>query len=488
MSDLESQIESTENIYQYLQENVDIMLEIFSKPEFWPILLNKIYNEYKNNSDYIFCSNKYKNIYKLLILNNSQIYFKLTQSNNESCGFKYKAGLNVNTNEFNPLKCCSSGGLFFCKLEDLYQFEGFGNYLTPIIVPKDIPIYQENCQPICKSYQISTKKYNSLKAPCVYVLPRFRIDNEKINQFIVSSAATNALFAEYMLYKSVDKLKLERFLFITKDMAFWYKERELAHTKIRIFCGDIYLPHLINLEIKDKFVIDTLINKSFPKEIEKANKFIKSIPNLNLDPQNYLKWFKQDEIEFFKKLGIVCAGSSILKYVTNKKFKPNDIDLYINISDFNIFSSEIMIYNDLGKFRTNYNMKNIVKVLEIHTGHSTIFDQYGNSKEVLKRYQLIVVDIEPDKFIRENFDFDLCAIGFDFRSRSFVNITEKPDYCVLTIQPSYINKMCCLNTDTYSKYRANKTISRIIKYLDREFYIENWKEFLIEIRDKICKF
>ncbi len=47
--------------------------------------------------------------------------------------------------------------------------------------------------------------------------------------------------------------------------------------------------------------------------------------------------------------------------------------------------------------------------------------------------------------------------------------------------------MTSTQTDSYSTYRANKTIERMCKYIHRGFYIENWSEFLIEIRDNTCK-
>ena len=96
------------------------------------------------------------------------------------------------------------------------------------------------------------------------------------------------------------------------------------------------------------------------------------------------------------------------------------------------------------------------------------------------------MDIEPDEFIKTNFDFDLCAIGFNFAKNKFVNLIEKSNYKSLYIQDTYIDKMIGKNTDSYSNYRAYKTTARIIKYINRGFEIENWKEFLLLIRDYMC--
>jgi carbonic anhydrase len=116
------------------------LLNIYSKPELWSQLYEKISSEYNTLPEYLASVEKFKD-YKHLITNNSMIYFKLTKPTNKSMKFQYKKGLNVDTQEFKPSGCCSGGGLYFCELKDVYQFINFGKYLTPIIVPKNIPIY-----------------------------------------------------------------------------------------------------------------------------------------------------------------------------------------------------------------------------------------------------------------------------------------------------------------------------------------------------------
>ena len=110
--------------------------------------------------------------------------------------------------------------------------------------------------------------------------------------------------------------------------------------------------------------------------------------------------------------------------------------------------------------------------------------KYTISEKNIKVIQLIVVTSNPINFIKLSSDFDLCAIGFDCESEKFVNVVKKLDYNILHIQESYIS-IISNNTDTYSNYRAYKTAYRIIKYNSRHFYVDNWKEFLIDIRDKM---
>ncbi len=488
MSTIEQEILEAPDIYKYLQNNVDLIIEIFSKPELWDGLHKRIYKEYKDDPKYIECSVKYKTLYKALIPNDLDIYFKLTKYDNISRKFEYKTGLNIDTNEFNPSGCCTGGGLYFCKLEDLYQFRSYGDYLTPIIIPKDIPVYQESHTEKCNC----NNEYKKLKAPCVYALPRFRIDNQKINYFLTESSPNNKKFINFTLYKTINKNFLMEYIKFIRDtdklMYYWYDEYKLAYAKFEIL-NDIFFDfqHLLHYGKKDKFILNYIINTGLPKILEK--KKINPIKSLNLDSSDYVKCFLDKEIEIFSKFNFTIAGSNVLRFITNNSFIPNDIDLYININDYNEFiktNDFIIKNNEKTKFYA-YNMKNILNIVDIKI-KCEIKNKYGYPRLSWKNYQLIVVENNPIQFIKENFDFDLCAITFDFATKSFVNLIDKPDYSVLSIQPSYINKMTGTEIDSYSKYRASKTIGRINKYIERGFQVENWKEFLIEVRDNICDY
>jgi hypothetical protein len=171
---LEYMFEFKKPINQY--QNMDFLLKVYANPKLWAWFYEEIYKEYKDNSEYIKSVNKHKD-YSSLIKNDSMIYFKLTNSINKSKRFQYRLGLNVDVNDFKPYGCCSGGGLYFCELKDIYQFEKFGKYLTPVIVPKNIPIYKESHEPnVCKC-NIKSTQYNKYKAPVLYALPRIRIDD-----------------------------------------------------------------------------------------------------------------------------------------------------------------------------------------------------------------------------------------------------------------------------------------------------------------------
>ena len=76
---------------------------------------------------------------------NGKIYFKMTNDTEIHRFFQYKDGLNFDPNKFNPSGCCSGGGLYFTKLENLYRFKDFGKNIRPLFVPNGVPIYDELC-------------------------------------------------------------------------------------------------------------------------------------------------------------------------------------------------------------------------------------------------------------------------------------------------------------------------------------------------------
>ncbi len=470
------------------------VLAFYSNPSAFPEFEEKIFTDYATDPKYLeFCQAHF--MYINLAQTSFKIYYKLTEYDFKSRGFEYKLGLNMDTKPFNPSGCCSGGGLYFCELENLHQFENYGNYLTPIVVPYDIPVYKETHSNNCKH---PPNTYEKLKAPCIYVLPRMRIDNPEVNKFISQASTLNNRFINCLLYKS-DKIQdLKDFETYTLGKMFWRRERHNISTKLTI---QQYLnssdPELkmrlmktfFNNEfIFDKTVVNFLIEHAIPYLIE--SNLQKIIPiNCLTFTDKFSNCFSDLEKWILSECDVIAAGSSVLTRITDKNFKPNDIDLYISsdkmehLVESGVF--KISDYNHI-TMKNNYNMKNIVKVVDIKT-NTKILDQYGFEKTCSKKYQLIVVDTHPLEFIKANFDFDLCTIGYSFAAQSFINIIDKSDYSVLTIQPSYINKMCGTETDSYSEYRAKKTFTRIGKYLSRGFFIENWLEFLEEIRDTMCK-
>lgn len=117
---------------------------------------------------------------------NGKIYFKMTNDTEIHRFFQYKDGLNFDPNKFNPSGCCSGGGLYFTKLENLYRFKDFGKNIRPLFVPNGVPIYDELCTDSSHKGQCPNVSIKS-KAPIIYLLPKIKLG---------SSQSINLLFDE----------------------------------------------------------------------------------------------------------------------------------------------------------------------------------------------------------------------------------------------------------------------------------------------------
>ncbi len=123
--------------------------------------------------------NKNKKFYK--IINEYEIHY----------GFKYKDGLNIDTNIFNPTNEYGKGGLYFTDLNNIIYYFKCGIYIREVILPDDAQIYV--CFP----------------------------NNYKADKFILKSSKLIAYFDEWNNYEfyinAVDKLGESIFLYLRDE-------------------------------------------------------------------------------------------------------------------------------------------------------------------------------------------------------------------------------------------------------------------------------
>lgn len=517
--------------------NYDSMFAIYSDS----VKLNQfgkyLESKYISNSDYISKLTESGN--SNLIQTEYKLYFKLTKQSYRSKGYQYHQGLNIDPNPFNPDGWCSGGGFYFCELKDLHQFQNFGEYLTPILVPTNTPIYHEVYGGIYSD--IKTHSYNKYKAPMVYTLPRWNLNLLKTKVFFEPWAIGNCKWNSNLFYKSIYSVKSNHSkihtinnllyydnndiitypLYYQKEIALNYLIKHINLNPNKNLIPDIittysyhgykdinkyYLKKLI--EHKNKNILTWLINKYFPYKIRKqtkwqaSSKYFKPISKIDLDVEKYLRMFTKSKQELFTKYCAVIAGSHVVKNIFDNLFYyPNDIDIYISSSLKKQFIEELAKPDSCLKlkretkdlsFANQYNMTGVDSVYSLIENiiyNSNINEQTFMWNNTSNKYQVIFVNtFQSYDFITDNFDFDICTSSFDFASKKFlINYTKNQGFKNMRIQDSYINKMTGTETDSYSNYRANKTIERMHKYIERGFTIENWKEFLIEIRDKMCK-
>src|SRR5579872_2898330 len=76
-------------------------------------------------------------------------FFKLTNINEKHNGFQFKDGLNIDTNEFNPIGCCRSGGIYFACENKIWKWVKYNDnvgpmyYVRRVMIPNDARVYIE---------------------------------------------------------------------------------------------------------------------------------------------------------------------------------------------------------------------------------------------------------------------------------------------------------------------------------------------------------
>jgi hypothetical protein len=440
-----------------------------------------------------------------------QIFFRLNHANNKHFNFKYKSGLNVDINEFKPEGQCSGGGLYFSKLEKLNQFKHFGTLITPVIVPKYIPYYHEYS---------NRKFYDKYKSHVLYMLPQISIDSVDAFKLLEDTQSihiarpyinkthnlehiqkyTETLMNGCIPKSTYMKYNINKFnMYIAVKKMLQNKQYDELYTHI-IDNSDIVPEHKIiykkdyvipsqkcNItkilytfkDKKDNELINYLKTYFFPKFIDQhQTRNILNISKIDEDQSNMIRDNVDDVIlGVMKKYDGYISGSFALKYFAGLQYMADDVDIYVRTEHTDNIKQDMCQYirnHQDAKFEEtlpNYNMSNITDIINISIGE--------------KKYQIIFVDCDPIKFVTDNFDFDFCMCLYNIQDGYISIKQELKSFNVGQITQSYINKTTGTNKDSYSTYRACKTIDRIMKYTKRGFIITNIMEFLNEIESKM---
>lgn len=368
----------------------------------------------------------------------------------------------------------------------------------------------------------------------VYTLPRCNLNSSYTKVFFETLVNQNSKWNSNLFYKSLYSVKSNHSLIITMNNTVYYNNIEFCKYPI-YYQKEIALNYLIKsinsntysipnivvtrhyghedidknylkelVKLKNKKILNWLINYYFPYKISKQTEWnnkcvwFKPISGINLNTEKYLEKFSKRISELLAKYNVVVAGSHVIQHIFNLNYCPNDIDIYISFSLKKKFIEELnkpdspLQLNRQTKdfsFANQYNMTGVDSVYSLRENTIKTDKILGKTYNIRKKYQIIFVNtLQPYDFVVDNFDFDICTSSFDFASNKFrIGYIKNQGFQNMRIQDSYINKMTGSETDSYSNYRANKTIERMCKYIERGFTIENWKEFLIEIRDKMYK-
>ena len=102
-------------------------------------------------------------------------YYKIIGANNHG-KYPYKLELNTlanNNEEFNEAPICGPGGLYFCRIEYIFEYFGYGNKVCILTIP-------DNAQVV--------KVYNKYKADQIYIEKIMEINNDTIKYLIQCGA------------------------------------------------------------------------------------------------------------------------------------------------------------------------------------------------------------------------------------------------------------------------------------------------------------
>jgi hypothetical protein len=101
---------------------------------------NKVYNVERNanaNLGKVYDGKKFKKIF-------GDKFYKFTNETETHYNFKYKDGLNIDVNKFDPTGYCRTGGLYFANLRNLFIFDYCGCNIREVEIPDDARVYVEH--------------------------------------------------------------------------------------------------------------------------------------------------------------------------------------------------------------------------------------------------------------------------------------------------------------------------------------------------------
>ena len=270
----------------------------------------------------------------------------------------------------------------------------------------------------------------------------------------------------WLYYKPTNKFYENRTVTISELFYIFLKHQDKAFLH---FMKDEYLPRFMSKPhiVKEQEKLQNKhIHINMPLAIENIKADIKTLIHENI-------------YKVILKYGGIISGSFALKYIIGADWKCHDVDVYLPAisvtkkSDiYNIIAKELCpeireigIYGGCSDLQT-YNMSNIDSIVDIYQIDGI-------------NIQFIFTKIDPYEFIKDNFDFDFCKVCYRPETESF-EITHPNMNNIQSgrIETAYMDKISKLNMDdSFSVYRASKTLDRLTKYIERGFTISNLDEF-----------
>ncbi len=456
-------------------------------------------------------------------------FYKITNYTENHNGFQYRDGLNIDTQPFGQDDFCKNG-LYFYDLQHLWRYRNMGVNVRKVTMPEDavyleeefydMKKYKANKLVLGEKIEIGSDKFIQLikdtneennKWVSNY-MSKFNDDNSL--NFCLKYNFLDALddFENYEedeendipieFYKPAFKMAFIKKFFLNKNnlegLFVILSKKEpvniknlIQTTNLNLQIDDIHnycyisIDELIQISFRTRDVtfIKYLKEYYIPRilDITKTNRnmeFLTSNPNkLNEIRTNILNKIPIANIADFDNLlmhyNACISGSFILNCLTPQKFKPNDIDIFVNDNNTNDF------YNYLKHLFTTNNL-HVISAYETQNKYSHFITK--SYKINLSNKTEINLIGTPDvvKFIENYVDFNFNQCVYNGKD---ILISFNPDNIMNSgkITNEYINYIFSTELNDDTVYPIINTLNRMIKYTERGFMITNYKDFIEKI-------
>ncbi len=452
-------------------------------------------------------------------------FYKITNYTENHNGFQYRDGLNIDTNPFGQDDFCSNG-LYFYDLQYLWRYRNKGVNIRKITLPEDAVYLEE------EFYDM--KKY---KANKIILGDKIEIGSDKFIKLVKdTNTENNKWVSNYMCkyndeeslnfclkynyldsfddleeegeyniyhYKPAFKMALIKKEFLNKknyeglfnllnknepiNVHNLITKMNLALQHDQFNVCNISIDELIQTSFKtrDVIFINYLRDYYIPKtlELNKSFKAFGFIPNFsqksNLDMirSEIISRIPVKNIRDIDNLLIensaYISGSSILNCILPQKFKPNNVDIFVNKSNLNNFYYGLENLLSINDIEIKSNLRIVNKYSHF------IVDSYKLTLSNNTDINLIVIN-DIVKFIEKYVDFNFNQCVYNGND---VLLSFKPDDIMQNgkIIDSYINYIFSTELNDDTVYPLVGTVERIIKYTKRGFIITNYKDFLEKV-------
>lgn len=222
-----------------------------------------------------------------------------------------------------------------------------------------------------------------------------------------------------------------------------------------------------------------------PTEFTKADIRIRDnlLESFNLKTMKTIKMpLIQEFIDMLKEHNAVIAGSFVVGALTDKKFKSNDIDIWLPHGTKSLFAifgflCERLQYNHPVKIGTNSNYKRLIKyVNNIYALYPITTNSMTIQIMVLKR------NITVQQVVK-SFDLECTQIMYSPNNLEcpFIAVSNNAITHIQTMQTTigkYASKI-----QTFVEWK--RTIGRIFKYIERGFAISDWTAIIDNVNKRI---